>query len=241
MSLLVWAAGACRSTPAVEIDPRLAAYREKMVALEEKQVQYAVDLEQMRPPKLVGELVKDSGRGVEPFNSMAYEEVVKRGNVVAPALRDSLAPGNASALLSLLALREIDLELYKATNPHQRVAILIDSLKETRHYNAWGLPHRYWEDAARALIEEGHAVEEPLLSLIEDKSAAPTWGTEGVAEYRRFGYRKCDYAWALLREVRNDKITEMPVDSGERDRCIELVKENSPAQCPAGARVTPSH
>ena len=33
---------------------------------------------------------------------------------------------------------------------------------------------------------------------------APMWGSEEVVEYELYRYRVCDYAWALLTEIRTD-------------------------------------
>jgi hypothetical protein len=51
------------------------------------------------------------------------------------------------------------------------------------------------------------------------------WGSEEVVESQRYGYRVCDYAWALLKAIRGEKV-EVPTDPKERDRMIaELAKQ----------------
>lgn len=65
----------------------------------------------------------------------------------------------------------------------------------------------------------------PLLRpLLEDKRSAPLWGSEEVAEFQRYQYRVCDYAWALIAEILNRK-SVIPADPSARDQQIAaLVK-----------------
>jgi hypothetical protein len=85
------------------------------------------------------------------------------------------------------------------------------------YFNTWGLPHIKWEEAAQAIIDEGSAAEKALVPLLTDKRDAPVWGGEDFAEYQRYRYRVCDYAWAMLNEIRGQKIP-IPQDPAERDR-----------------------
>jgi hypothetical protein len=59
----------------------------------------------------------------------------------------------------------------------------------------------YWEDAAKALIEEDAAAQKPLSALLGDKRDAPVWGSEEVREYQEYHYRVCGYAWDLLNRI----------------------------------------
>ena len=50
------------------------------------------------------------------------------------------------------------------------------------------------------------------------------WGSDEVVEYNRYKYRVCDYAWAMLNEIRDKKV-EIPTDPAERDKLIEMVSK----------------
>lgn len=80
-----------------------------------------------------------------------------------------------------------------------------------------------WEEAGKALIEEGPSVQSALAGLLDDKREALVWGSEGATEASKYRYRVCDYAWALLNEIRRTPVP-IPQDPAERDRLIEAAK-----------------
>ncbi len=172
----------------------------------------------MSPADLASALAADSRRGVEPFNSVAYREAVARGGRSVSSLSAALSP-DAASLLALLAIRKISQDDYRSIDSRLRADILIAALRNARYFNAWGLPHLFWEDAARAVIDEGTAIEPALRTLLSDRRAAPVWGSEGAAEARRYAYRVCDYAWALINAIRGSTVT-IPVDPQARDALI---------------------
>jgi hypothetical protein len=45
------------------------------------------------------------------------------------------------------------------------------------------------------------------------------WGSEEVLESQRYGYRLCDYAWALIVAARGEQLT-VPLTPQARDRLI---------------------
>ena len=181
------------------------------------------ELKTMDVPRLAAELAKESQKGTEPFNSMTFTEMVTRGRDGATALAPLITQTDRSSLLSLLALRKMSKEDYQKLKPELRVAILTNSLKTQPYFNTFGMPHTRWEDAAKAIIEEGRAAEKPLLEMLTDHRDAPTWGSEQAMESNRYKYRVSDYAWALLNEIRGQKV-QIPEDPAARDRLQSAMK-----------------
>jgi hypothetical protein len=174
----------------------------------------------MNTQQLTRELAVDSRRGLEPYNSLPYRLLVGHGPAAAADLKASLTAADRSSLLGLLALRQIDSAQYFSLAPAFRTRVLVDALDSARTFNTWGLPHLYWEAAARALIGEGRAGAEALRPLLKDCRPAPMWGSEEVMESQRYQYRLCDYAWAMLVAARGEKLT-VPLEPEARDRLIQ--------------------
>ena len=209
----------CTSSGPPSLDAR------EQAKLEEKRKSRVEELARMNNTQLATSLAADSEKGVEPFNSMAYRELVSRGDKAATELKETLKAPNRSSFLGLLALRKVSPDQYKTLDANLRARILVDSLRTSQNFNAWGIPHLFWEDGAKAIIDEGPAIEEPLVELLKDKARAPIWGSEGAVEQQKYGYRVCDYAWALLNEIRKTKV-EIPVNPADRDKLIEpLLKD----------------
>jgi hypothetical protein len=214
--MLFFAVGCGQPKPA-GMPPEKAA---ELRALQEKRENHATQLHGMAIKQLAQELAADSEKGREPFNSAAYREAISRGEGAAGDLKQTLARSDRSSLLGLLALRHVSATQYHSLEPAFRVNTLTSSLENSRYFNTWGIPNFYWEDAAKALIEEGSAAESSLLKLLRDQRPAPVFGSEGATVGAQFHYRVCDYAWAFLNEIRLHKI-EQPADPTERDRLIE--------------------
>ncbi|HVS81977.1 MAG TPA: hypothetical protein VHE60_09605 [Pyrinomonadaceae bacterium] len=195
------------------VDKRTAVLQEA----EKKRQARTQELKSMDVPRLARELETDSQKGVEPFNSLAFAEMVARGKDAAGTLAPLITKADRSSLFGLLALRKIGPEQFGQLKPDLRVNILVDALRTSKYFNTWGLPHLSWEEAAKAIIAEGQAAERPLTALLSDKRPAPVWGSEGYAEYQRYQYRVCDYAWALLNEIHGQKVP-IPEDPAARDR-----------------------
>lgn len=182
------------------------------------------ELNAMDVPQLIDLLEADSRRGYEPFNSLAYRELTTRGPKVGEELASRIKSPDRTSFLTLIALREVNRDLYSAVKPNLGLAILLDTLRTSEFFNAWGLPHLYWEDAALAVIEYGREAIEPLHPFLKDDRPAQVWGSEEVMESDRYQYRVKDYAWAMLIEVRGERI-EIPVDPITRDKLILLELE----------------
>jgi hypothetical protein len=191
----------------------------ELAALQEKRQGYEARLKAMSAADLVQRLAADSAKGREPFNSATYRELVSRGASAGAAIKAQLGPEGHADLLNLLALRPVDPGQYHALDPAFRVKLLVDALKNAKFFNAWGIPHLYWEDAARAIIDEGPAASDALSALLRDTRPAPVFGSEGAVVDQQYHYRVRDYAWALLAAARNQKI-DIPADPAARDRLI---------------------
>lgn len=199
--------------------PPIESEVKRQAEIDAKQEALQGEFRAMQVPGLVERLEADSRRDVEPFNSVAYREVVSRGPALAKDLAGSIKAQDKTSFLSLLALREIDAETYATLDPQLKAAILTDALKSSPTFNAWGLPHLYWEDAANAVIETGEEAVPLLARLLEDQREAPLWGSEEAAESEKYKYRVKDYAWALIMQIRGQK-TEIPTSPVDRDQLI---------------------
>jgi len=190
---------------------------------QQKRDAHIQQLKAMDVPHLAQQLSVESQKGREPFNSATFTEMVSRGRDGATALAPLIMQPDRSSLLSLLALRKMSPEQYKQLKPELRVSILTNSLKTQQYFNTFGTPNDHWEDAAKAIIEEGRAAEKPLFAMLNDHRDAPVWGSELFMEYKRYKYRVSDYAWALLNEIRGQKI-QIPEDPAARDRLEAAMK-----------------
>jgi hypothetical protein len=186
---------------------------------QQKRLEYTTKVKAMDATQLAAALQADSERGLEPFNSLAFAEAISRGNAGASGLAAAMNRSDRSSLLTLLAIRQASPGTYGSIAPARRVEILVDALRASKSFNTWGLPHVRWEYASQSLIGEGAAAVKPLSALLTDKRAAPVWGSEDFLEYDRYKYRVCDYAWAMLAAIRNQRI-DIPLDPVARDRQI---------------------
>jgi hypothetical protein len=208
----------------VKEKPDIVQLRTKILReAEQKRNDWKNKLKAMDAIQLAAALTSESDRGLEPFNSMAYVEAISRGEATAPALAQSITKIDRSSLLTLLAVRKTSASVYNSIDPSKRVALLVESLRASKSFNTWGLPHVKWEYAAESLIAEGKAAERSLTALLDDRREAPVWGNEDYLEYEKYKYRVCDYAWAMLAAIRNQPIDISP-DQAVRDRQIAALK-----------------
>ena len=127
----------------------------------------------------------------------------------------------------MLALNKIDVNSYNRVDPRLRTAILLDALKNSKLYNAFGLPHVRIEFAGESIIKEGKNIRKGLMELLSDTKPAPVWGSEDYTEYLNYQYRVCDYALFFLKKIDGDEKFVMPQSPEERDRIIEeMLKGN---------------
>jgi hypothetical protein len=180
---------------------------------------YEKELKKMTVAQLTDQLAVESNRGLETFNSLAYKEAVSRGRETAPQIAKLISSASQTSLLAILAVRKMDSVAYTGISPVLRNRILIDALENTKLYNKFGLPHIKWEEAAQAIIAEGVNIKDSLKILLRNTKPAPVWGSEDFAEYQKYQYRVCDYAWALLLSIEKKSFTISP-NPRERDKLI---------------------
>jgi hypothetical protein len=198
---------------------------EKTKQLEELEAKRAATVQKlvaMNTEELAAVLAADSEKGREPFNSMALAEAVTRGSDFPAQLSALLRDADRRSFLALVALRTMKSDRYAELDSQFRVAVLVDALATSKTFNTWGLPHLYWEDSAEAIIDESENAVPALKELLRDTRDAPMWGSEEVVEYELYKYRVCDYAWALLNEIRGEaKKDGIPKDPKDRDVLID--------------------
>ena len=197
----------CGKPKAAGLPPEKMA---ELKSLQEKRENHAKQLRAMDVKQLAQEMTADSEKGREPFNSAAYRETISRGEGAAPDLKQALTRNDRSSLLSLLALRHVSPAQYGSLEPGFRVSVLVAALQMAKYFNAWGIPCDYWEDAARAIIEEGEGAESALIPLLRDSRPAPVFGSEGATVEAQFHYRVSDYAFALATENPASKVRGGP-------------------------------
>lgn len=196
----------------------------QMEELETKRQETVAKIQAMEFPALMSLMEEDSDRGIEPFNSPAYREVTNQRGEERLRLLEEIKAREAVPYLPLLALRKIDSGGYESLESDIKLHALLTEFGRSQSYNKWGLPHLYWEDAAEALVELGKEAEPGLKKYLKDRSPAPVWGSEEVAEYEAYQYRRCDYALALLMEIWGQSVKELPRDPEARDALIQEIE-----------------
>jgi len=192
----------------------------QMEELDAKRQATLAKLGSMDLPALVSLLEEDAQKMVEPFNSPAYREITKQRRDQHEALLEQIKERKVVSYLPLLALRAIDPRGYASLDGSLKVEALLGAFGRSESYNMWGLPHLYWEDAAKAMMELGEVAVPGLTSYLQDRSPAPVWGSEETAEYEAYQYRRCDYALAMLMEMRGENVKALPQDPKKRDALI---------------------
>lgn len=200
-----------------------------MDALQAKHDAYVKQLKAMDAPALAARLEVDSLKGREPFNSLAYSELLSRGPAAAESLQRAMVKPDHTSLLGLLALRKLDPRRYAEVPQSFRVAVLADSLGTAKLFNTWGIPGQYGTDAAAAFAAEGDAGVRALMVLLRDTRPAPVWGSEGAAVSLLYGFRVCDYAWWIIREARGEK-GDVAQSPAARDAMIAAMLKGGKAQ-----------
>ncbi len=219
--LCVVAAG-CRQSRVRDAEQAKAGRDRRASDLAARLDAYRAELKQTAMPPLLERLAADSKNGLEPFNSSVYAEVVSRGQPAGADLARALDSPDAN-LLALLALRAADLAKYRTIDTATRLRLLLAPLGDGRSaLNIYGLPHGRWASVGESVIEEGPRVEPSLRHFLRDKRPVVHWGSETADEVRRYRYRICDYAWAMLVSARGKK-PEVPLDPVARDQLINQI------------------
>lgn len=208
-----------------EVDPEIQKQLQLMDEMKVKRDNRTKELKEMDVPTLINALSAESQRGLEPFNSMAYKETISRKDNALQELSAVLA--KKPFFLGLLALREINPDEYKKLQSELRVMSLVETLVNAKFFNAFGVPHLYWEQAANAIIEEGDVAKKYLVPLLTHTREAPVWGSEGTIINSTYKYRVCDYAWKMLLDIEQQDI-QIPEDPARRDALIKTYTEINP-------------
>ncbi len=186
-------------------------------AAQTKETYHAMD-----NPALLAKLMEQSETQREPFNSPAFRELKGRTNVDSKSLVTLVTDNNdARGLLPLLLLRKLDSKSYLQLPADRRAKILTDSLRSSKHFNVWGLPNFYLEDASHAMIEAGKNATPALKQMLSDVRPAPVFGSQEYMVYKQYNYRVCDYALFFLQEIGGEANYRMPVSVAERDSVIK--------------------
>jgi hypothetical protein len=171
---------------------------------------------------LLKKLAEQSARKREPFNSLAYRELVTRKDVDAKQLVSMVnEKKNGDALLPLLLLRQLDEKTYAQLPVEVKASVLTDALQNSKTFNAWGIPNFYLEDASKALLECGKAAYPALRRMLSDKRPAPVYGGKLRMTSLRYGFRVCDYALFFLKNQQGQQNYVEPTTAVERDALIK--------------------
>jgi len=216
-------AGGCnarrKETP-VQTQMKTQLEQQEKLAAHTAQVYKAMDND-----ALINKLVEQSAREREPFNSLAYRELVTRKNVDSKALVAIVNDKkNRDAVLPLLLLRKLDEKTYSQIPAEVRSSVLTDALEQSKTFNMWGLPNFYLEDASKALLECGESAYPRLRRMLSDTRPAPVYG--GKKAYmvnKRYQFRLCDYALFFLKRMQGDAIFVLPVSVSDRDVLIKAM------------------
>ncbi len=147
----------CSQKPPVKENLEVKNRRDTILADAAKlRINWTNKLRKMTIDQLAQQLSKESTNGMESFNSMAFKELVSRPSNKADSILAVIEQArNRSSLLNLLAVRRINVEVYRRASDGLKATVLVDALKNAKTFNNFGLPHVRWEEAAQAIIEAG--------------------------------------------------------------------------------------
>jgi hypothetical protein len=190
---------------------------------DKKRTAWVQQLHAMTVKQLTDQLSKESVKGLEPFNSMAYKELTSRQSVTIDTITSTVIKNaNHSSLLSLLAIRKLSPTVYQKLDAPVKASVYVDALRSAKTFNTFGLPHGKWEEAAQAIIEAGPVTTRALEALLTDTRPAPMWGSEDYMEYKLYNYRVKDYAYALIIASQKGRL-QLSKDTAERDILIDAL------------------
>ena len=175
----------------------------------------------MNDDTLLKKLADQSKRKKEPFNSLAYRELMSRKTVKPENLISLIHQlNNGDALLPLLLLRNLNDKAYTTIPIEIKANILTDALQQSKTFNVWGLPGPYAEDASKALIVCGASAVPALTRLLSETRPAPLYGSKESMVYQHYKLRVCDYALYFIEEIRGNKNFVMPLTIAGREVLI---------------------
>jgi hypothetical protein len=191
-------------------------------SLQKLAAQTAQTYHAMDDAALIAKLAEQSKEKKEPFNSLAYRELVTRKGVDPVALVSQIKVSkNAGGLLPLLLLRKLYDTVYKNLPVKDRADILVDALEQSTTFNVWGIPNFYLEDASRAILECDSVPASALRKMLSDQRPALLYGSKESMLSQRYHYRHCDYALFFLEKMQGNSSFKIPVAPAGRDSIIK--------------------
>jgi hypothetical protein len=208
-----------------EMTPQQTEQRAQLADEDSKVAQTAQAYKAMDNAGLLKKLGEQSAHKREPFNSLAYRELVTRKDVDPKQLVAMVNESkNGDALLPLLLLRQLDQKTYAQVPVEVKASVLTDALEKSKTFNTWGLPNFYLEDASKALLECGKAAYPALRRMLSDTRPAPVWGGGKLrAASQQYGYRLCDYALFFLKSEPGQPSFVEPAAAADRDALIKAI------------------
>jgi len=177
---------------------------------------------QPNTPELVEKLEFESLRGLEYFNSTAFDKIRSQNDsLTAKQLVKAIEKPNRRYLLPLLALRQLSEAQFDSLDRSLSAGILTDALKQDQTFNDWGRPDLYWsenrdlEAPVAAMIDLGEQAVSGLERLLGEKRNAPLWGSQERLPRGTDSYQVNDYAIALIYKSTN---LELPPDGFPKTR-----------------------
>jgi hypothetical protein len=183
-------------------------------------------LRAMTVTELARELRSDAERGREPFQLVAYGQMVARGAAAASELRAQLSePTRVSCSAFSPApdrqhsLPDAPVRLRRQCSPTR--------CGPRRHLTR-GASLASIGRRPRGSYCRGRSIVPSLRPLLADERPAPLWGTEASTESRRLGLRVRDYAWALTQAIVGGGQLTFPADPSVRDSAISAMQRRPP-------------
>jgi hypothetical protein len=160
---------------------------------------------------------RETADEIPPFGARSVAVARELGERATGLLLEKIRGGDDSAFLSLEGLRESDPGAFDRLPADCRAKVYARALGRNTFFNAWGMPSTGLTATSRALIALGEAAVSVLTPLLSNRSEAPLEGSREATASNIYHNRICDYAWALISEVRNLPY-EYSQDPADRDR-----------------------
>ena len=136
------------------------------------------------------------------------------------------AHGDHTAYHLLFALRRHALDAFRSLPNITKAHVLSDALVRQTYLNDWGYLDpggSHDGEAAKALLELGSDVFQPLLPMLDNSQPARLFGTEEATISALYQYRRKDFAYRYLALITGRQPT-FEADPQSRDAKIEDLK-----------------
>jgi hypothetical protein len=186
-----------------------------------------------RPDSLIGELIAASTARKSLTESPIPSELPTGKVHAAAAIAYMQTNPDFSAYHLLFLLQRYSPNDYDNLPASVKGRILCSELANARYLNDWSyLAPEPSRDlfAAHAVLDVGKAALPYLLELMDDKRAAPLWGTEEATVSIIREYRRADFAYRYAMLILGRQAT-FPANVGERDILIARLKRDLSRRC----------